>query len=192
MTVLRVALAFVVLLAFPASALAGQVKVETGVIVFTGVGAENVSFSFDDVTHLIDSDKPMTLGGLGPCTLPSPNQASCTGSAFNATLIGADNALDASKVSSGAAVTVTGSPGNDNIIGTPAGDTIAGEAGDDGLTGGDGNDTISGGAGANTIEDGPGNDYVTGGPQNDTFNVGTGTDLIFPATAAMSSTTTNA
>lgn len=180
MSVLRVVLAFLLLLAFPAAARAGQVKAEGNTVSFIGtVSGEHVTLGFDGAMHTIDSVQPMTLGGSG-CTLLTANRAECVGAVFDVTFVGTDNTLDGSGVGSGAAITANGSPGNDSLTGTPAADTLDGQGGDDNLYGGAGNDTIATGSGQNTVEDGPGDDYVTGGPGNDTFIVGTGKDVILP------------
>ncbi|WP_460997383.1 Ig-like domain-containing protein [Simiduia litorea] len=63
--------------------------------------------------------------------------------------------------------TITGTAGNDNIIGGALNDAITGAAGDDILSGGAGNDSISGGAGKDIISGGTGNDYLSGGADND-------------------------
>jgi Ca2+-binding RTX toxin-like protein len=91
-------------------------------------------------------------------------------------------------------MTVTGSPGDDNlngdtneanIIDAGAGnddidsgtgsDTLSGGSGNDDITGGNGNDTLNGGAGNDTLTGGTGNDAINGGDGNDTMNAGAGT-----------------
>jgi Ca2+-binding RTX toxin-like protein len=56
--------------------------------------------------------------------------------------------------------TITGTDGNDLILGSPANDTINGMGG---------NDCIIGGGGDNTIDGGSGSDICIGGPGNNTF-----------------------
>lgn len=56
---------------------------------------------------------------------------------------------------------ITGTAGNDLILGTNAAETIRGNAGNDCLVGGGGNDNLRGGAGT---------DVCIGGPGTDTFN----------------------
>jgi Ca2+-binding RTX toxin-like protein len=56
--------------------------------------------------------------------------------------------------------TITGTSGNDLILGGPGNDTINGMGGDDCILGGGGNDTIDGGDGT---------DVCIGGPGTDTF-----------------------
>ena len=62
---------------------------------------------------------------------------------------------------------LSGTSGNDVLVGTTAKDAIDGGAGDDTICALDGNDKIGGGAG---------NDTMFGGPGADKFNGGTGTD----------------
>ncbi len=56
--------------------------------------------------------------------------------------------------------TITGTAGNDLILGGPNADTIDGQGGDDCILGGGGDDTITGGADV---------DICIGGPGTDTF-----------------------
>lgn len=56
---------------------------------------------------------------------------------------------------------VTGTAGNDLLLGTANADTMNGAAGNDCILGGGGNDTINGGAGT---------DVCIGGPGTDTFS----------------------
>jgi RTX calcium-binding nonapeptide repeat (4 copies) len=56
---------------------------------------------------------------------------------------------------------LTGTPGNDLIIGGGGADTIDGLAGDDCILGGNGDDLITGGDGADICLGGPGTDIFT-------------------------------
>lgn len=94
-------------------------------------------------------------------------------------------------------LTITGTSGDDQLIGTPRSDTIHGlggndyivgggkgadhiygDAGNDEIYGGSGNDVIDGGAGADTIDGGAGADVITGGLGNDTIIYHDGLDTI--------------
>ena len=66
-------------------------------------------------------------------------------------------------------VTITGSSGNDILIGNAAMDVINGGAGIDVIYGQDGNDTLNGGAGDDFLYGGAGKDMQTGGAGKDTF-----------------------
>ena len=57
--------------------------------------------------------------------------------------------------------TITGSGGNEIIVGDAAGTTITGGGGNDHINAGDGGDTISGGTGNDIILAGTGNDTIT-------------------------------
>ncbi len=63
----------------------------------------------------------------------------------------------------GAATTLTGGTGNDNLYAGDSGDTLTGGAGTDRLTGGTGADNINGAGGVDTIRGGAGNDTIVGG-----------------------------
>jgi Ca2+-binding RTX toxin-like protein/pimeloyl-ACP methyl ester carboxylesterase len=82
---------------------------------------------------------------------------------------------------SGGGETITGTNGDDNLIGTDFGDEISGGLGNDSLEGLGGNDSIYGGAGNDTLAGGGGNDRLEGGVGNDTYiyNPGDGNDTIF-------------
>lgn len=83
-------------------------------------------------------------------------------------------------IMSGAATTVssiTGSAGNDTIVGDASGN-LSGAAGNDNITGGTGNDTVSGGAGNDTIAGGTGSNTITGDDGADSITASTGADTI--------------
>jgi hypothetical protein len=65
--------------------------------------------------------------------------------------------------------TITGTEGNDVIIGTP---------GDDAICLLDGNDVVRAGAGDDTVKGGPGNDVIRGEAGNDEFSGSSGNDVI--------------
>jgi len=65
--------------------------------------------------------------------------------------------------------TLTGTSGNDILLGYGGNDSLSGGDGDDILVGGAGNDTLNGGAGRDILIGGPGNDTLTGGIGSDTF-----------------------
>jgi Ca2+-binding RTX toxin-like protein len=80
-----------------------------------------------------------------------------------------------------------GTPGDDNLVGTPVADIIAGFAGSDHLTGLDGNDVLIGGpdgdvlsglAGDDLLTGDAGNDELLGGDGRDTLSGGPGEDIL--------------
>ncbi|MEQ1672271.1 MAG: hypothetical protein ABL893_15570, partial [Hyphomicrobium sp.] len=86
---------------------------------------------------------------------------------------------------SAATNTVTGTTGNDTIIGEDApqfidalagNDIVKGNAGDDQLYGGNGNDDIDGGYGVDTIKGDAGNDIIRGDRGDDKLDGGSGAD----------------
>ena len=80
-------------------------------------------------------------------------------------------------VGGGQADTLSGSDGNDSITGAGA-DTIRGDAGDDQLFGGLGNDNINGGIGADVLSGEAGDDQLIGGVGIDTLSGGAGIDSL--------------
>ncbi|MBW4428578.1 MAG: pre-peptidase C-terminal domain-containing protein [Nostoc desertorum CM1-VF14] len=82
---------------------------------------------------------------------------------------------------------LSGTSGNDTIVGwavggnansTSGNDTLNGAAGNDSLAGGTANDSLIGGAGNDTFDGGTGNDTLIGGAGNDTFRGSRGNDSI--------------
>lgn len=73
---------------------------------------------------------------------------------------------------------VIGSPGPDDLEGTPAADVICGGSGDDFLDGLGDNDVIIGGEGEDVMAGGPGNDRLRGFGAQDTARGGPGDDRI--------------
>jgi Ca2+-binding RTX toxin-like protein len=76
------------------------------------------------------------------------------------------------------AVALSGSSGDDILVGTAAADRIVGFAGNDLLDGGDGGDRLNGGEGKDTLMGGNGSDSLDGGAGNDTLDGGSGNDAL--------------
>lgn len=86
----------------------------------------------------------------------------------------------------GKPATITGTPGNDTLVGTggndvivagPGDDTVKGAKGNDVVCGGDGNDTIKGAAGNDKLLGEAGDDVLKGGVGRDRCDGGVGTDI---------------
>lgn len=73
----------------------------------------------------------------------------------------------------GKAVTIKGTPGNDELVGTSGADVIHGLAGNDKIIGLGGNDTICGGRGRDLIRPGSGADVIFGGSGHDRVSYST-------------------
>jgi hypothetical protein len=75
---------------------------------------------------------------------------------------------------------VTGTAGNDRLLGTPRADVLRGLGGSDRLVSGPGTDFLQGGAGRDTHEAGPGNDLVATSYDGarDTVRCGPGVDIV--------------
>jgi Ca2+-binding RTX toxin-like protein len=75
-------------------------------------------------------------------------------------------------------ILITGTSGNDTLIGYSTHDTINGGSGNDYLYGMEGNDTLLGGEGADNLSGGNGNDLLLGGEGNDYLYGGAGNDIL--------------
>jgi hypothetical protein len=75
---------------------------------------------------------------------------------------------------------VTGTPGNDRLLGTPRADVLRGLAGNDRLTAAPGSDFLQGGLGRDTHDAGPGNDLVSTSYDGarDVVRCGAGVDVV--------------
>lgn len=76
------------------------------------------------------------------------------------------------------ALSMQGTPSNDNLKGFETDDTIHGGDGNDTISGEDGNDTLYGDAGNDTISGGNGNDVLYGGDGSDSLYGGNGDDTL--------------
>ena len=74
--------------------------------------------------------------------------------------------------------TISGTTGDDNLVGTTENDVICGDAGDDTIGGDSGDDVIYGGAGDDTIHGRGGADLIAGGSGNDRVSAGDGQDVV--------------
>lgn len=70
----------------------------------------------------------------------------------------------------GANLTMSGTPGNDTIVGTSRADVIATGEGNDVIEGRDGNDRMCAGPGSDALKGQAGGDYYNGGDGNDSCN----------------------
>ncbi|MFT7460901.1 MAG: Ca2+-binding RTX toxin-like protein, partial [Planctomycetota bacterium] len=73
---------------------------------------------------------------------------------------------------------LNGAAENDNLRGGSGNDDLAGNDGDDVLKGGSGNDTLSGSEGDDTLKGNKDNDYLIGGEGDDNLNGGSGNDVL--------------
>ena len=153
----------------------GTFVIEAEALLANDFDVEGDILSIDSVT---DGTTVASLS-TGDALVTSPGTDGSTG---NFTYV----ASDGTATSGSATVTVTvdtvgnitGTTGNDILIGGSAADTLDGDAGDDflygnggadTLNGGTGDDVLNGGAGADILVGGQGIDTLTGGADNDTF-----------------------
>lgn len=73
---------------------------------------------------------------------------------------------------------INGTPGNDNLVGTPEADQIDGKNGHDRIWGLAGDDTLLGGNGHDRVDGGKGDDHIDGGNDADILKGGEGDDRI--------------
>lgn len=73
---------------------------------------------------------------------------------------------------------ITGTNGNDTLVGGLENDVINGLFGSDLLSGGAGNDTLDGGPGSDTLDGGTGNDVMSGAAENDLYIVDSVNDQV--------------
>jgi Ca2+-binding RTX toxin-like protein len=73
---------------------------------------------------------------------------------------------------------LTGTSGNDTLLGYASDDTLLGHEGNDSLSGEAGNDHLDGGAGADALKGGAGNDSLSGGADADNLQGGAGDDTL--------------
>lgn len=80
---------------------------------------------------------------------------------------------------SGLQPTITGTPGDDVLVGTAGADIIFGLGGDDRIDGGGGNDILCGGPGDDVISGNDGNDTIVGGAGDDRLSGDEGDDSLY-------------
>ncbi|MFK0205991.1 Ig-like domain-containing protein [Agrobacterium sp. NPDC090283] len=119
--------------------------------------------------------KAIGIDGPGKGTFGLYNWRAGQGVAFDDVLV---------TLPSGKAVTIpeagqiTGTSGNDMLIGSPADETMFGNDGNDELQGFGGNDRLDGGAGDDALAGGAGNDALSGSGGNDALWGDAGNDMI--------------
>jgi VCBS repeat-containing protein len=88
----------------------------------------------------------------------------------------ADDSDAADRAAAELSCTITGTSGDDVLVGGPGDDVICGGEGDDVLRGGGGDDVLRGGAGEDRLVGGNGDDYLQGGRHDDRLRAGAGDD----------------
>jgi Ca2+-binding RTX toxin-like protein len=182
--------AIALLLALPATGLAGTVVINGDRIDFSAAAGQvntlTVSQSGDTFT-VQDTTTPLTP--LAGCSPVDANTATCTdpiiGGLFLVLGDMNDTATIADSVTARITTTIYGYAGADTLNGgqftddslgadevaDPADiDTLNGRGGNDRLSAWEGNDVLDGGPGDDSLEPGPGNDTAVGGPGRDIFD----------------------
>jgi len=151
----------------------------TGVLTVAGTN----NSTYDNITHQVT----ITTSTGGKLTLDmddgnynylsSPTPSGTTETQFSYTLIDNDGDIATGAITFNNGTTLTGTSGNDTLIGGITDDTIVGGAGNDVIIGNTGNDTLTGGTGADVFKWNLGDDGAVGTPAADMitdFNVAEG------------------
>jgi Ca2+-binding RTX toxin-like protein len=150
-------------------------------IILQGVGTHslslgaNASAAFNGAANriVVNAVQAGTLN-LDASALGGPDVVSVSGSGGNDNLLGSIRA-DILRGGTGHDV-IDGNDGNDNLHGEGGNDSVAGGAGNDNMFGNDGSDTLAGGLGADTMDGGNGDDILIAGG-NDVMTGGGGYDI---------------
>src|SRR4051812_1406492 len=183
------------LLAIPATASAGALSVQAGVLSYTETAVDatnNVTVGLSsDGTRITVSDsgrsggRALTMRSDGSCTV-SRTSGSCLAAGVSSIVISTGDQADTITQNTSIAARLMGGNGNDKLTSGPGDDVLVGDAGADILTGGGGSDTAdySARTGPVTVSaDGVANDgevgendnvapdveVLTGGSGNDTL-----------------------
>jgi Ca2+-binding RTX toxin-like protein len=160
-------------------------------VIAGGSGNDALAGSSSDNALLGNAGNDMLAGGDGNDQLDGgAGDDTLAGGAGADSLVGGDGNDTASYAESTAAVRVVldGKPGDgaagendsvdtENVTGSPGDDVLIGNAGVNTLTGGDGNDRLLGGPGADVLDGGPGDDILQSlDGAKDVVNCGDGED----------------
>jgi Ca2+-binding RTX toxin-like protein len=126
-----------------------------------------LDFALTNDSSFFDSAAEVPASVTETVSTADPVSLNLTGTEGNDTLLGAT-----------LADTLSGLDGDDRLEGRGGNDQLSGGAGDDTLDGGDGDDRISASDGNDIVFGGPGNDNIGGGLGNDTIDGGDGDDII--------------
>jgi hypothetical protein len=134
--------------------------------VASGSAGTFVEFRFSEFTYTITPD-----------SLPTSFTVTCRPLVTPGPIVG--STMITAAECNGASPTISGTPGDDIIVGTSAADVIDGQGGNDTIRGLSGNDVICGDDGDDTIYGGSGHDVIVAGAGNDTVFGDSGNDHLF-------------
>ena len=144
--------AALLLIAAPAAA-GGFVRVDGGVLRFTGDDTEPSSVTIGDAggVLVLDDDASRMTAGAGCVASPDGYEVQCPDAGVaqidvKVGLLGSDV-----RVRADLPATIQGGPGDDVLVGGPADDVIDGGPGSDIIAGGGGADVLSGGSGTDLV-----------------------------------------
>lgn len=159
----------------PAAAGASSVSKSGSTLTYNAASGEtnNLVVSLSGGTYTFDDSGATETGGAG-CALANSHRVTCAGSGVTALTVNAGDLNDLAWNTTVTPATITGSDGNDNLIGNNGADVLIGCAGNDSLNGGGGGDVLvdgffnCAGSGSDTFDGGAGPDSIFGGPGTDT------------------------
>lgn len=140
------------------------------------VAAPAVTCALGAVADAASATVTITVEPTATGTTTATATASATETDPNAT----DNtAAQSTTITNALGCTITGTAGNDTLIGGNGNDVICGLGGNDTINGGNGNDTIYAGTGNDTVDGGNSDDILYGGPGDDGMGGGNGADRLY-------------
>ena len=172
LTLVAVLTAFAVI---PSVASASSVSRSGATLTYNAAAGEtnNLVVSLASGTYTFDDSGAIETAGAG-CTLVNSHRVTCAGSGITGLTVNAGNGNDLAWNTTATPATITGSDGNDNLLGSSGADVLIGCAGNDSLDGGGGADVLAdtffncAGSGNDTFDGGTGPDSILGGPGTDT------------------------
>jgi Ca2+-binding RTX toxin-like protein len=152
----------------PSVASASSVSKGGATLTYNAANGEtnNLVVSLSAGTYTFDDSGATETAGAG-CALVNSHRVTCAGVGITALTVNAGDMNDLAWNTTATPATITGSDGNDNLLGNNGADVLIGCAG---------NDSLNGGAGGDVLTDGF---FNCAGGGNDTFDGGTGADSIF-------------
>lgn len=170
----------------PAAAGASSVSKSGATLTYNAAAGEtnNLVVSLSGGVYTFDDTGATETAGAG-CTLVNAHRATCPGSGITGVTVNAGDMNDLAWNTAATPATITGSDGNDILLGNNGADILIGCAGNDSLNGGGGADVLvdgffnCAGGGNDTFDGGTGPDSIYGGPGTDTVTYAGRTAAVF-------------
>ena len=170
----------------PALASASSVSKSGATLTYNAAAGEtnNLVITLSGGTYTFDDSGATETAGAG-CTLVNSHRVTCAGSGVTGLTVNVGSGNDLAWNTTATPATITGSDGNDNLLGNSGADVLIGCAGNDSLNGGAGADVLTdtffncAGSGNDTFDGGTGPDNILGGPGTDTVTYAGRTAPVF-------------